>query len=118
MLLWLRVFSVQPFCRNAGIRPTVSNRKLMAVTIAARAPGAVRQPLEPVGINAAGLHATALGGEISSDNDTGADHVAYRPGEFLVRCESIHRGKDAAGVFRRQSAGVLPWLAQRYRYPP
>ena len=25
-------------------------------------------------------------------------------------------GKDAAGVSRRQSAGVLPWLAQRYLY--
>lgn len=73
----------------------------------------MRQPLEPVGINAAGLHATAPGVEVSFDDDAGADHVAYRAGEFLDRCESIHRGKDAAGVFRRQSAGVLPWLAQR-----
>lgn len=78
----------------------------------------MRQPLEPVGINAAGLYATASGVEVSFDNDAGTDHVAYRPGEFLDRCESIHRGKDAAGVFRRQSVGVLPWLTQRYRYQP
>lgn len=78
----------------------------------------MRQPLEPVGINAAGLHATAPGVEVSFDDDSGADHVAYRAGEFLDRCESIHRGKDAAGVFRRQSAGVLPSLAQRYMYQP
>jgi len=78
----------------------------------------VRQPLKPVGINAAGLHATAPGIEVSFDDDTGADHVAYRPGEFLDRCESIHSGKDAVWVFRLQSAGVLPGLAQRYLYQP
>lgn len=27
-------------------------------------------------------------------------------------------GKDAAGVFRRQSEGVLPWLTQRHLYQP
>lgn len=67
----------------------------------------MRQPLEPVGINAAGLHATAPGVEVSFDDDSGADHVAYRAGEFWIDA-SIHRRKDAAGVFRRQSAGVLP----------
>ena len=84
----------------------------------ARATGTLCQPLEPVGINAAGLYATAPGVEVSFDDDAGADHVAYRAGEFLDRCESIHRGKDAAGVFRGQSADVLPWLAQRYLYQP
>lgn len=42
----------------------------------ARAPGAGGQPLEPVGDNAAGLHATAPRIKIGLDNDTGTNEVA------------------------------------------
>ena len=73
----------------------------------------MRQPLEPVGINAAGLHATAPGIEVSFDDDAGADHVAYRPGKFLDRCESIHRGKDAAREFCRQFLAFCSRLAHQ-----
>ncbi len=66
----------------------------------------MRQPLEPVGINAAGLYATAPGVEVSFDDDAGADHVAYRAGEFLDRCESIHGSQVARNVNANQSFDV------------
>ena len=72
----------------------------------------MRQPLEPVGINAAGLYATAPGVEVSFNDDAGADHIANRTGEFLDRCESIHRGKDAAKENWRQLDYVVLRLTQ------
>lgn len=41
-----------------------------------RSPGTGSQPLEPVGNNAAGLHAAAACIEIDLDDDAGADQIA------------------------------------------
>lgn len=77
----------------------------------------MRQPLEPVGINAAGLHATAPGVEVSFDDDSGADHVAYRAGEFTDRCEYSY-GKGCRRGVPAAICGRFAWLAQRYLYQP